>query len=412
VRGRRELILLEAANIIAGTANSLVLVVIPWLILERTGSPAAAGVAGALMGIPGIIVAPLVGTLIDRLGRKTVSVGSDLLSAVSVLLFPVAEMMGRLDLAVIFALTLLGAVFDPAGYTARKALIPDVSKASHAGIAWVNGLHEGLFALGWVLGPALGALAIATIGSVNAFWLAFGAFFFGAVAIAFTRVANRAPAHAEEDDPRSRSFWHNTREGIRVLVADRPVLVFTLAIAVISLLYMPTETVLLPVHFEALDQPAAFGLTLSFMSGGAFLTALGYGWLAARVPRRVLARACMTLACVAYLPLAALPPVWVMLVAGFLLGAAWGPMDPLLNSLVQDRYHPSQHGRVYGLQLSLFYAAPPIGELIVGIAVQYLGIQVIFWVLAVLLLMTALAVDLLPSLRGLDERSSAKPRGT
>jgi MFS family permease len=410
VRRRRELILLETANLIAGTANSLVLVVIPWLIIERTGSAAAAGVAGALMGIPGIVVAPLVGTLIDRLGRKTISVGSDVLSALSVLMFPVAEMLGRLDLAVIFGLTLLGAVFDPAGYTARKALIPEVSKASRADVAWVNGLHEGLFALGWVIGPALGAAAIATVGSVNAFWLAFGAFLIGAAAIAATRVANRAPTHAGSDDPRASGFWHNTREGIRVLIADRPVLAFTLAIAVISLLYMPTESVLLPLHFEALDQPGAFGVTLSVMAGGAALTALGYGWLAARVPRSVLARSCIILACAAYFPLALLPPVWVMLVAGLLLGAAWGPMDPLLNSLVQDRYPPAQHGRVYGLQLSVFYAAPPIGELVVGFAVTGFGIRAIFLALGVLLLVTAIAVGLLPALRGLDERRGVVSR--
>lgn len=406
MRRRRELILLEAANLIAGTSNALVLIVIPWLILERTGSAAAAGLAGALTGIPGIVVAPLVGTLVDRLGRKTVSIGSDLLSAGSVALFPVAEALGRLDLTVILGLTLLGAVFDPAGYTGRKALIPDVSKAAGANVAWVNGLHEGLFALGWVIGPVVGAIAIATLGSVNAFWLAFGSFVFAAGAVALLRVANRSPAHADAD-PLATGFWHNTREGIRVLVADRPVWIFTLAIAVVSLLYMPTETVLLPVHFEALDQPEAFGVVISVMAAGAVVTALGYGWLAARFPRRVLARVCVTLACVAYFPLAMLPQVWLMLVAGLLLGAAWGPMEPLLNTLVQDRYPPAQHGRVYGLQLSLFYAAPPIGELIVGVSVERFGVDMIFLTLAVLLLITALAVDLLPSLRGLDDRRTA-----
>src|SRR3712207_7208969 len=60
-----------------------VMVVIPWLILERTDSPAAAGLAAGLSAIPGILIAPVVGVLVDRIGRKAVSVASDLFSALS-----------------------------------------------------------------------------------------------------------------------------------------------------------------------------------------------------------------------------------------------------------------------------------------------------------------------------------------
>jgi MFS family permease len=84
---RRPLVLLQRANVLAGVSNALVMVVIPWLILERSGSPALAGLAGALAAIPGVVVAPFVGALVDRIGRRAVSVASDLFSALSVLLF-------------------------------------------------------------------------------------------------------------------------------------------------------------------------------------------------------------------------------------------------------------------------------------------------------------------------------------
>lgn len=401
VSAKRPLLLLETANVVAGTSNALVMVAIPWLILERSGSPAAAGVAGALMGVPGIVLAPIVGALVDRLGRRTVSVGSDLLSAVSVALFPIADAAGRLDVAVIFALTLLGAAFDPAGYTARKALIPDVAAASRTRVAQLNGIHEGIFAAGWVVGPALGAAGIATVGAVATMWLAFAAFVIASVCVAVLPVPDR-PVRDAGDHDEHESVWASTLLGIRVLVRDRPVWVLTIGVAVISLLYMPTETVLLPVHFEALDLPAGMGLTLAMLAGGSMIGAFGYGWVSGRIRRSRLAQLCMTIACVGFLPMALLPGLGVMAAAGFLLGLAWGPMEPLLNSLVQDRFPASQHGRVYGVQLSLWYAAPPIGELVVGLAVEHVGIRPVFLVLAAALVTTAVVIDLLPSLPGID----------
>jgi hypothetical protein len=79
-------------------------------------------------------------------------------------------------------------------------------------------------------------------------------------------------------------------------------------------------------------------------------------------------------------------------------------MQPLLNSLVQDRFPPEQHGRVYGVQLAIFYAAPPLGQLVVGIAVQGAGVQPIIIAVAAALVITALVVDLQPAMRGLDHR--------
>ncbi len=404
---RRELLLLESANALGGVSNALVLVVVPWLVLERTGSAAAAGLAAALTGVPGIVVAPLVGLAVDRLGRKTVSVASDLFSAASVVLFPLLDAVDRLDLAAILALTVLGAVFDPAGYTARKALIPDVARSSTVSVAQANGIHEGIFAAGWVVGPMVGALAIATVGTVGAMWFACVAFVAAAAASALLRVADRAgpsgTGGAAAAGSPERSTWDSLRLGVRVLLADRPVWLLTVAVAVITLIYMPTEAVLLPVHFEAQDAPGSFGVVLSALAAGGMLGAFGYGWVDARLSRYRIATAFITLACVAYVPLALLPRPAVMVVAAFFLGLAWGPMEPLLNSLVQDRFPESQHGRVYGVQLALFYAAPPLGQLLAGLGVEAWGVGPAFLAVAAGLVVTAVVVNLVPALRGLDD---------
>jgi MFS family permease len=55
------------------TANAMVAVLVPWLVLTRTGSPAQAGLVGSVAlaaAVPALVAG---GPLIDRWGRRRVS---------------------------------------------------------------------------------------------------------------------------------------------------------------------------------------------------------------------------------------------------------------------------------------------------------------------------------------------------
>jgi hypothetical protein len=64
-------------------------------------------------------------------------------------------------------------------------------------------------------------------------------------------------------------------------------------------------------------------------------------------------------------------------------------------------------GRVYGVQTALFYAAPPLGLLLAGIAVEAWGVQLVYAIIGVLLVGLSLLIAALPSLRGLDAEGPA-----
>jgi MFS family permease len=395
-------VLLQVANLLGGVANSTVAVLVPWLVIDVTGSPAAAGTVAAMAAIPGVIVSPLVGALVDRWGRRRVSIGSDVLSAVSVSLFPLAAAGGELTLGVITALAVLGAVFDPAGYTARKALIPDVAHAGRFAVDRINGLHEGVFAAGWVIGPALGALGIATVGVISTFWVTAVAFILSVLAVALIRVQEQGGISRHEAGEDAEPFWPSMLRGARILWNDRALRVLTVAICLLAMVYMPTEAILMPVHFEALGMPGAYGLTLTMLAAGGMIGSFAYGWLVGRMTKHRIAVLVMVAVTVAIIPMAFLPPLPVFVTAGFLLGLGWGPMNPLLNSLVQTRVPPHVQGRVYGVQNALFYAAPPVGLLVAGVAVEAWGVQVVYAIIGVLLVVMSLVIAVLPSLRELD----------
>jgi predicted MFS family arabinose efflux permease len=97
--------------------------------------------------------------------------------------------------------------------------------------------------------------------------------------------------------------------------------------------------------------------------------------------------------------MAVLPPLPILIVSGFFLGLAWGPFTPLMSTLIQQRVPAEQHGRVFGVQTAVFYAAPPIGMVLSGLSVERFGVDSTYIGLALILSSTALLVLLTKSLR-------------
>ncbi len=407
-RRRGPLFLLETANIASGVGNAVVMIAVPWLVLETTGSAAAAGLVAAASALPALLAAPVAGWLVDRFGRRAVSIGSDVLSAASAALIPVAAAIGDLTLPVIAGLAVLGATFDPAGYTARRSLLPDVAEVVDIGVDRLNGIHEGIFAIGWTLGPLLGAVFIAAAGASGAFWVPFVLFLLAALCVAAMRVGDAGQRARAEAVGRGESVGvrEGAVRGFTALWRDRPIRLVTFATVILAAVYLPTEAVILPAYFEGRGDPGALGIVIAALAGGSVVGAFSYGWLSARLLRSTLARLILLGTALSVLPMALLLPLPVLAAAGFALGLAWGPAEPLMTTLVQRRIRPDEQGRVFGVQLSLFSAAPPIALLFVGWLVETVGVGPAYLGIAIVLAVVALAMILTPAIRELDHDPS------
>ncbi len=401
---RRPLYLLEGANALSGLSNAIAIITVPWLIFERTGSATQAGIVVAASAIPGIIISPFVGALIDHYGRKRVSIGSDLLSALSVMLFPIWDSLFGLTFASIATFAVLGAAFDPAGYTARKSLIPDVAKASNTSMDKLNSWHEAVFSGGWVLGPAIGAIAISLFGAANSMWIVFVAFILAIILISMLHVGDLGLEHREEIGDQEK-FWTSTLRGLQVLKSDKAMYYLTLSIVFLAMVYLPTESVVLPKYFSDIDDPRGYGYVLSSMAAGGIVTTLAYPKLVKHFKKRTIVIGALAATSVAMIPMTFFPPIGLFVLAGFLLGLGWGPMNPLMNSVVQQRVAPHIQGRVFGVQTSLFYASGPIGMFVTGVSVDAFGVRPVYIAAVSILIVFQLFIMLLPDLRDLDREA-------
>jgi MFS family permease len=392
-------VLLQISNFSSGLGNSIVMITIPWLILERTDSPTFAGLVAAISALPGILVSPIGGWMVDHIGRRTVSIGADLLSSLSVAAFPIVAATFGLSNPSILLIAVLGATFDPAGYTARKTLLTDVAKASDADLDHLNGLHDGIMGVAWILGPAVGAGLIASVGAVNSFWVSASLFIVAALAISFLRVGDAAKESREVAKTSGEETNSSIRIGVKTLWDDKVLRTLSVALLIIAAVYLPTEAVVLPTYFEDVDNPRGLGFVISALAAGSTVGSFGYGWISARMKRKTLIRLILLGSALSIIPMAFLPPLSVLMLSGFLLGLSWGPYNPLISSLVQQRVPAHLHGRVFGVQTAVFYAAPPLGMVLAGLSVESYGIKATYIVLAGVLSITSILVLLTKSLR-------------
>lgn len=399
MKKKLPVLLHQLSNFASGLGNSIVMITIPWLILEETGSPAFAGLVAAISALPGLLISPIGGWLVDHIGRRSVSIGADLLSAVAVVAFPIIGLTSGLSGSSILIIAVIGAIFDPAGYTARKTLLADVAKASEIKLDRLNGIHEGFMGVSWVFGPAVGAGLISIVGAVNSFWVAGGLFIFAALTIAFLRVGNLGKDARDLAEEMGEKSDRSLRVGFQVLWGDKLLRTITISILIIAAVYLPTETVVLSTYFEDLGQPVSLGIVISALAAGSAVGSFGYGWISARLSRKNLVRTTLVGTAVSILPMAFLPPLPILIVAGFFLGLSWGPFNPLVSTLIQQRVPADQQGRVFGVQTAVFYAAPPLGMVLAGLSVESFGVSTTYIILAAILSATALLALLTKSLR-------------
>jgi MFS family permease len=345
------------------------------------------------------LISPIGGWLVDHIGRRSVSIGADLLSAVAVVAFPIVALTTGLTSSTIFIIAVIGAIFDPAGYTARKTLLADVAKASDVKLDRLNGIHDGFMGVAWIFGPAVGAGLISTVGAVNSFWVAGGLFLFAALAIAFLRVGNLGKEARELAEEMGEKTNRSIRVGFQVLWNDKLLRTLTISILIIAAVYLPTETVVLSTYFEDLGQPASLGIVISALAAGYAVGSFGYGWISARLKRKNLVRTTFIGIAMSIIPMAFLPPLPILAVAGFFLGLSWGPFNPLMSTLIQQRVPADQQGRVFGVQTAVFYAAPPLGMVAAGLSVESFGVGATYLALAAILSVTSILALLTKSLR-------------
>ncbi|CAB4999727.1 MAG: MFS transporter [Actinobacteria bacterium] len=395
----RHSYLLAASAMFASAGNSAVHIAIPWLVLEITGSSANAGVVLGISGFSVIFTAPIIGGLIAILGPRPVSIWADIISAASVVLFPIVGTLLGLNLASLLIIAIAGALFDPAGATARKSLIQAVAERDGLSLTKFNGTYEAAATIGTVIGPTGAALAISFVGINTTFYLIAIVFVLASCLAMFIPVVT---SHIRTKEPFSvGNVFRETRIGMNALWRDKPLLSLVGLYTLLTAIYMPVESIVLSRYFRDLNEPRTLGFVLSAMSVGIVIGALQFHRAVRTFSPGNLVIISMTLIGAVVCAMAFLPNAIIFIALGLALGLAFGPVSPMSNYLVQKRMPQHLHGPVFGTQFSLMYLATPAGTLALGLIVQSVSIAPLLFVIGALFIGVTLLVGFTGPLRQL-----------
>lgn len=329
--------------------NAAVQVVLPWLVLVRTGDPAAAALVAAATGVAQILATFAAGGLIDRFGARRMAVFADVCSAASVAAFALVDAADGLTLGLMMLLAGAGGLFDIPGLTARQTLMPRVAERSGVRLDTVAGLRQGIFGLSVLAGPALTGLLLAVLSPGQVLWITVACSALAALATLAIRVPPIQPDDAA----------HGLRGAWRTVRGNAVLLKLMLVITISSLVTAPLTSVLLPSHYAALDRPDLLGYTMSGLAVGMILGSAAYPVLA-RGSRRLVWVLAMLVPVVGLVLIALLGAFWSVALGAGLLGLGAGLVQPLIGVVIAERVPGSQLGRVMAMGNALSLVAGPL----------------------------------------------------
>src|SRR5215203_614390 len=139
-------------------------------------------------------------------------------------------------------------------------------------------------------------------------------------------------------------------EGLRFIRASTVLLSVVLVATIGNSLDKPLMYVIAPVYADEIyGSPESLGLMIGAFGGGELIGALLYGVVGKRLSRRLTFLTCFVVApAIGFGAFAATPPLVAVLIAAAVAGVIAGPINPIFETVVQEKTPPEMLGRVVG----------------------------------------------------------------
>ena len=377
---RAGLIALFSADVISVLGNRVSMVAIPWLVLQTTGSAAKMGlIAGAEM-LPYVVSGVLAAPFADRFGLRRTSILTDVGSTFAMVAIAAWTHASFLQLVLLVAIagTLRGL-----GDRVKHVMLKPMADAAGVRMIRVTSAYEGFTKGATLIGAPLGGLMILWFGANGAIWIDAVSF---AVCAALIATLVRPPAAAEQ--PEREPYLTALRGGFAYLRSDRLLLGMIAMIFVLNVLNQAGTAVYVPLWVnEVFGSPAELGVVFGGFAAGALLGNVAFTFLAPKLPRvPALFLGAALGASPRLLVLGLTDRLWLVVVVSFLCGVAMASVNPVMGVMLYERVPAALQTRVFGVTGAIAFIGIPIGGVLAGWSVAWLGLRPASLAMGVLLL--------------------------
>jgi MFS family permease len=371
--GYRRLFTAQTISRWGDIANTVALAV---LVFQLTGS--GLKVSGVVIAeiLPVLLLAPVAGTVADRLPRIGVMVAADLWRTGLAALLPLASGHLAVVYAIAFGLSAGGVFFNPASASVLPAIVGEDEL-----IAANSGLWSAAVVSQTALAPLAGAM-VTTWGVTPAFYFNAATFAVSALTLARLRLPRTPPRSAAS------SWASGVLEGGRLLIRDRLLRLLALVQLLAALSAGATSALLVVLAERHLRVgPGGFGLLLGAIGVGAALGPVLLARLTSNPRRPALVFGPYLLRGAVDLILAATRSLPAAIGALALYGVGTSTGMVTYSSLLQAKTAPEIRGRVFA-GFDMIWQTGRLASLALGgITADALGIRAVYALGGALLLL-------------------------
>jgi MFS family permease len=355
-----------------------------WLVYKLTNSAALLGVYGFANQIPILALAWVGGYIGDRYNRHIGVIWTQTLSMILAFVLAALTLTHLIQVWHLIFIAFLVGIVNAFDVPIRQAFLVQMVGGKED-LPSAIALNSSIFNGARVLGPAIGAFALAWVHEGWCFFLNGVSF----LAVIAALLAMRLPKWVAKQP--TGSPFRNFLQGFRFAMSDFPMRSVLLLMSLMSLLALQ-YSVFLPVFAKDVLHRGVvgFGFLLSVAGVGAVLGAVQF---ASRTEYKGLARWMATMAVICSVCLVIFSQshvMWLSATVLFVVGFAATSLMAAANTTVQNRVPDELRGRVMAVYATMFMGVQPLGSLLAGGVAKRIGAPLTLTVFGVLVLLGSL----------------------
>ncbi len=243
VSENRDFGILWLSQLISKFGDGLRRIALPWLIFTLTGSPLQLAISFALSSVPDILLSPISGYYVDKASRKKILIACSLLQAVVIAVIPISNVMGLLNIYMIYGIMVLLSISGGFFYETRHSLLPEM--VGDENLDEANSFIHGTVALVSLFSVTLGGIFVSFIGITFTFIIDSITFFTAGMVISLAALPSVKREIPEKMGERLKEVFHDNVDAlkeIRGTVIEKLVIFgFPLNLAMVPLVIIFTD---------------------------------------------------------------------------------------------------------------------------------------------------------------------------
>ncbi|MDE1481915.1 MFS transporter [Xenorhabdus bovienii] len=356
---------LLALNGVSILGNAITDIAIPWLILEISGSPLLVAAVMSAKIVPLILSIFFSAQLVDKYGAFRISVLSDLVNFLSVLLIPVFYTMDIMHFYLLAILLIFSTILDSPGRLAKDVMLAKEIKQNKSEHELINGINSTIENICDLTGPVLGSLIIALFGTINALY--FDAVSFLVVALGLIILKKHFVTNINKVTEVPSLPHHYFLEALKYVKSEKELFSILILSSVVNFVIAPFLIVYLPyVNKVEFNSVVSLGVSMTCFGLGTTLSSLLYGIYGKHFASNHIILSGYSLLVLSLVSLNLFNGQYILFAQLFAIGCCIGFTAPVEVTLLQRQVPENLFSRIMTLFSSTRFLAVPVGYVCFG----------------------------------------------